>query len=63
MFEGFLVPIADLLCSPGTLSPFLAPLLTAAELRSQVLQKDQDAAVVTEVEKTPRPPHQVRWQE
>lgn len=63
MFEGFLLPIADLLCSPGRLPPFLAPLLTAAKLRFQVSQKDQDIAAVTEVEKTPRPPHQVRWQE
>jgi len=63
MFERFLVPIADLLCPPGRLPPFLAPLLTAAELHFQASQKDQDPTVVTEVEKTAQPPHQVRQQE
>lgn len=62
MFEQFLIPITDLLYSPGGLPPFLAPLFTAAELHFQVLPKDQDTAVVTKVEKTPWPAHQVRWQ-
>lgn len=32
MFEGFFIPVTDLLCSPGRLPPFLARLFTAAEL-------------------------------
>lgn len=63
MFEQFLIPITDLLGAAGKLPPFLAPLLAAAELRLTASQKDQDPAMVTEVEKTVWSPHQVKWQE